>query len=255
MSLDPAVLARQLHKARATARPVAINSEEIASIDAAYAVQSQLIELSGSAPKGWKVAALTARDQQKFGAGRAVAGALLGDFVYRSGTRLKLSSFIAPLIECEIAFLLGANLPARPHPYSRSEVEAAITAVVPVFEFPDSRVESSASDLVKLADMMNNGALVIGEAMEDWRRLDLARTAIRLELDDRLIAEGSSVRILGDPILALLALANAYPLPSSLRAGQIVTTGTCTDPISVRPGRYLASFAGLSNVEVTFTAG
>jgi 2-keto-4-pentenoate hydratase len=179
---------------------------------------------------------------------------VLGEFVYPSGSQLSLSSFVAPLIECEIAFLLGADLPPRSSPYSRSEVEAVIAAVVPVFEFPDSRVGSSASDLVKLADVMNNGALIVGERMETWRSLDLTRINIRLELDGRQIAEGISARILGDPVLALLALANAYPLPAPLRAGQIVTTGTCTDPIAVRPGRYVASFSGLGDVETSFTA-
>jgi 2-keto-4-pentenoate hydratase len=101
---------------------------------------------------------------------------------------------------------------------------------------------------------MNNGALVIGEPMQDWRALDLTRIAIRLELDGRLVAEGSSARILGDPLLALLALTNAYPLPSPLRAGQIVTTGTCTDALPVQRGRYVASFSGLSDVEVRFIA-
>jgi 2-keto-4-pentenoate hydratase len=255
LSADPAALARRLAEARASARCIEIDVRDVASVDAAYAIQSRLIASSGGDPRGWKVTALTAKDQQKFGADRAVAGAILAEFVYPSGSPLKLSAFVAPLIECEIAFLLGADLPARSHPYSRSEVEAAVAAVVPVFEFPDSRVGSGATDLVKLADMMNNGALVIGDPVEDWRRLDLTRIAIRLELDGRPIAEGSGGRILGDPMLALVALANAHPLPSSLRAGQIVTTGTCTDPLPVRAGRYVGFFSGLGNVDVTFTAG
>jgi 2-keto-4-pentenoate hydratase len=254
LSSDPAALARQFHDARAAARAIAIDSREIGSIDAAYAIQSRLIGLAGGDLKGWKVTALTAKDQQKFGADRAVAGAVLGDFVYPSGSQLKLSSFVAPLIECEIAFVLGADLPPRSRPYSRSEVEAAIAAVAPVFEFPDSRVGPNASDLVKLADVMSNGALVIGTPVEDWRRLDLTRIDARLEFAGRVVAEGTSARILGDPVLALLALANAYPLPAPLRAGQIVTTGTCTDPIAVRPGRYIASFSQLGDVEVCFTA-
>jgi 2-keto-4-pentenoate hydratase len=254
LSFDPAALARQLHEARASARATEIDAREVGAIDAAYAIQSELIALAGGDLKGWKVTALTSKDQQKFGADRAVAGAVLADFVYPTGSQLSRSDFIAPMIECEIAFVLGADLPHRLHPYSRSEVEAAISAVVPVFEFPDSRVGPGAGDLVKLADVMNNGALVVGTAIENPRALDLTRIAVRLELDGRLVTEGSSARIVGDPLLALLALANAYPLPSPLRAGQIVTTGTCTDPFPVQPGTYVASFSGLSDVEVRFTA-
>jgi 2-keto-4-pentenoate hydratase len=254
LSRDAAALARQLRDARAAARAVEIASTDVGSVGAAYAIQSALIQLSGGDLKGWKVTALAPKDQQKFGADRAVAGAILGEFVYPSRSQLKLSRFVAPLIECEIAFVLGADLPPRAEDYSRSEVEAAIGSVVPVFEFPDSRVEQSAGDLVKLADVMNNGALVIGTAIENWRSVDLARIDVRLDLESQPVAAGKSARILGDPVLALLALANAYPLPAPLRAGQIVTTGTCTDPIAVRPGRYAASFSGLSDVEVRFTA-
>ncbi|GAC1327622.1 MAG: hydratase [Beijerinckiaceae bacterium] len=254
MSFDLAALAKRLHDARASARAVEIDAGDIGSISRAYAIQSELIRLAGGNLEGWKVTALTPNDQQQFGGDRAVAGAVLREFVYPSGSQLKLSSFIAPLIECEIAFMLGADLPARSHPYLRSEVEAAISAVVPVFEFPDSRVGPSAGDLVKLADVMSNGALVVGEPVADGRGLDLTRTGGRLELDRRIAGEGTTARILGDPIRALLALANACPLPSPLRAGQIVTTGTCTDPIPVQPGYYVASFSGLRDVEVHFTA-
>jgi 2-keto-4-pentenoate hydratase len=249
-----AVLAQRLHEARASAHPIEIDSREVVSIDAAYAIQSELIALARGGLKGWKVTALTPQDQQKFRGDRAVAGAVLGKFVFPSGRQLQLSSFIAPIIECEIAFILGADLPPRSRPYSRSEVEAAISAIVPVFEFPDSRVGATAGDLVKLADMMSNGGLVTGTPVVDWRRLDLTRIGVRVELGGRLIAEGASARILGNPVLALVALANAYPLPSPLQAGQIVTTGTCTDPLPVQAGQYVASFSDLEDVEVRFTA-
>jgi 2-keto-4-pentenoate hydratase len=132
-------------------------------------------------------------------------------------------------------------------------VEAAIAAVLPVFEFPDSRVGKSAGDLLKLADVMSNGALVTGARVENWRGLDLTSIDVRLERDGKLVAEGESARILGDPVLALLALSNAYPLPAPLRAGQIVTTGTCTDPIAVQPGKYVGYLSGLGQVEVHFS--
>ncbi len=239
MVIGAASLARRLHTARASAQAIEVEASEVTSIDAAYAVQSELIALAGGETKGWKVTALTPADQRKFSADRAVAGALLKDYVYPSGSRLETARFVAPLIECEVAFLLGSDLPARSQPYSRSDVEAAIAAVLPVFEFPDSRVGKSAGDLLKLADVMSNGALVTGAPVENWRGLDLTSIDVRLERDGKLVAEGESARILGDPVLALLALANAYPLPAPLRAGQIVTTGTCTDPIAVQPGKYV----------------
>jgi 2-keto-4-pentenoate hydratase len=253
MVIEPPSLARRLHEARAAARAIEVSPSEVTSIDAAYAVQSELIALPGNEVAGWKVTALTPADQRKFNADRAVAGALFKNHVHPSGSRLNTSRFVAPIIECEVAFLLGADLPARSEPYSRSDVEEAIAAVLAVFEFPDSRVGKNAGDLLKLADVMNNGALVTGTLVENWRALDLTSIDVRLDRDDELVAEGASARILGDPVLALVALANAYPLPAPLRAGQIATTGTCTDPIAVQPGRYVGYFSTLGEVEVDFT--
>lgn len=254
MAHDPSSLAARLADARATARPIAVEAGEVASVAGAYAVQAELIRLSGDEVGGWKVSALTPEDQRTLGMARAVAGALLAAHVHRAPARLALSAFVAPAIECEIAFVLGADLPERLRPYSREEVEAAVAAVVPVFEIADSRISAGATDFTKIADAVNNGSLVTGVPVESWRDLDLAALAITLTRDDDTIAAGTGARILGDPVLALLALANAQPLPAPLRAGQIVTTGTCTGMLPVGPGEYVGDFAALGSVAVSFTA-
>jgi hypothetical protein len=59
LTANPAALARQLHEARAAARATDIETREVTSIDAAYAIKSELIALAGGKLKGWKVTALT----------------------------------------------------------------------------------------------------------------------------------------------------------------------------------------------------
>jgi 2-keto-4-pentenoate hydratase len=100
---------------------------------------------------------------------------------------------------------------------------------------------------------MGNGAFIVGEPVRDWRKLDLGRIGVTLTLDGKETWQGESARILGNPLLAVIALANAQPLPAGgLKRGQIVTTGTCTTPIAPRAGAYVAKFDALGSVSVRF---
>ena len=248
--------AAQLASARSGARLVTQTADaSIKSVDDAYRVQSELIRLSNEDVRGWKVTALAPSDQKKYSSDRPVAGPLLGPFVRTEPAEVSISSLIAPLLECEVAFVLSADLSAQASPYDRAQIEAAIDAVVPVFELADLRVAASNPDLMKLADAMGNGLFIVGRRINEWRKLDLTNIPITLHRNGVAIDQGSSARILGDPLLAVIALANAQPLPSpGLKAGQIITTGTCTTPIGISAGRYNAQFGPLGDVEITVVA-
>jgi 2-keto-4-pentenoate hydratase len=248
-------LSARLEAARIGARLAVLTpADRIASVDEAYGVQAELIGRAGNDVRGWKVTALAPADQKQYASSRPVAGPLLGPYVFAAPARVSLSALVAPLLECEVAYVLGRDLPARATPYDRAQIEAAVAAVVPVFELADSRVEASAPDLLKLADAMGNGLFIVGRPIADWHRLNLTNVPITLSHNGDAIGEGSSARILGHPLLAVVALANAQPLPDpGLKAGQIVTTGTCTTPVAVRPGTYAADFGPLGAAEMTVT--
>ena len=250
-------LTEQLASARAEARILGVDPWRnlIGSADDAYAVQSLLAERAGGDVRGWKVSALSVEQQRLYSANRPVAGALLAPFVHTAPAALSLQSYVAPLLECEVSFLLGTDLPARPQPYSRDEIEASIEAVVPAMEIADGRWPDDAPGLLKLADSMGNGAFITGKPLANWRDLDLSRVDILLSHDGSVVERGSSSRILGNPLLAVIALANAQPLPcGGLKHGQIVTTGTCTTPIPPKPGRYIGEFGGLGTLTLNVTA-
>lgn len=248
-------LAVRLAAARAQASVLTLSNDAVASVDDAYRVQSELAALAHGDVRGWKVTALAAADQKKYASSRPVAGALLAPYVHQAPVTIRLSSLISPLLECEVAFVLRTDLPAQAAPYNTAQIEAAIDAVVPVFELADCRLAAGAPDLMKLADAMGNGAFIVGKPVRDWRGLDLTNIPIALSLDGVDAEHGSSARILGNPLLAVVALANAQPLPAGgLKAGQIVTTGTCTTPIAPRAGKYVGDFGPLGQVEMSIAA-
>jgi 2-keto-4-pentenoate hydratase len=246
-------LAARLETARSDAKLLMrVPDGLVTTLDRAYEVQAELIRLSHADVRGWKVTALSAADQGKFSSTRPVAGPLLGPYVRSQPAQVRASSLIAPLLECEVAFVLGADLPARAALYTQAEIESTIAAIVPVFELADLRVPASAPDLVKLADVMGNGLFVVGQRIDNWRQFDLSVIPITLNHNGVTIDRGSSARILGNPLLAVLALANAQPLPApGLKAGQIVTTGTCTTPTEISAGTYTADFGPLGSVEMS----
>ena len=65
---------------------------------------------------------------------------------------------------------------------------------------------------------------------------------------------GTGERALGDPMNVLLWLANQQSAAGrGLKAGEIVSTGTCTGLDPVRPGdRVQADFGDLGRVEIFF---
>jgi 2-keto-4-pentenoate hydratase len=254
MSVD---LADELACARAEVRVLETGPwrGSVTNVAEAYRIQSQLAGRAGNTVRGWKVTALAIEQQRSFLTNRPVAGALLSPFVHTAPAVLSAAQFIVPLLECEVAFLLGADLPPRQQPYTRSEIEAAVEAVVPAIEVADSRCPADAPNLLKLADSMGNGAFITGAPLRNWRKLDLENLDVTLTHDSSVTERGSSARILGNPLLAVIALANAQPLPAGgLKRGQIVTTGTCTTPIPPKPGVYVGEFGALGTLELSFVA-
>jgi 2-keto-4-pentenoate hydratase len=245
----------ELARARAESRVLDAGpwGTSVTNVEQAYRIQSQLAARPGNTVRGWKVSALTAEQQRGFLSDRPVAGALLSPFVHASPAVLSAAQFVAPLLECEVAFVLGTDLPPRAQPYTRGEIDAAIEAAVPAIEIADSRWPADASNLLKLADFVGNGAFISGAPVRDWRKLDLENLAITLTHDGNITERGNSARILGNPLLAVIALANAQPLPAGgLKRGQIVTTGSCITPIPLKPGVYVGEFGALGTLQLNW---
>jgi 2-keto-4-pentenoate hydratase len=250
-----------LRQARDTAVPLASLAPGWAPPDLGQAWRAQHAIWGGEPIAGWKVSAVMENQRQAMGVAQPVSSPLLAAWTRESGGGFAAEAFIAPLLECEIAFELGADLPWREHPYTRAEVDAAILAVRPVIEIVDSRLPAGSDTLVQIVDDFNNGGFVVGAAVSGWRALDLANCAITLHVTRRgervEAARGSGRAVLdGDLLAAVVAMANSQcPLYEGLRAGQIVTTGTCTGAVPLA-GATLAEahFDPLGPVRVRFDA-
>jgi 2-keto-4-pentenoate hydratase len=152
-------------------------------------------------------------------------------------------------IECEIALLVGRDLPPRSTPYSRDEVLDAMASCHPAIEILESAfTEPVLSTPGCQSDIQTHGGFLYGPAFEGWRTLDFSREHVVLSIDGVVRADRTGSNTSGDLLRLPVYLANEGSASTGgLKAGQWITTGSWT-------GNTLAS-AG-STVEACFsTAG
>lgn len=252
-----------LREARRTARCLEPVAPNWVPADVGQAMRLQCAVSTDLGPvRGWKISGLTAEQQRAMGVASPLAAPLLGPWMRPSGdASFTRSQFVRPRLECEFAFELRADLPTRAAGYARADVEKAIGALRIGVEVVDSRLTPGSPVLMELADDLNNGAYVVGTATPAWRDVHYAGQPIVLRWNDGAqtteIASGNGQPILdGDPVGAVMLLANLPALhPHGLRAGDIVTTGSCTGAIAVPgAGEYEADFGALGSVRLRFVS-
>ncbi|MCM0018963.1 MAG: hypothetical protein NBV67_03125 [Tagaea sp.] len=223
------------------------------TLDEAYAIQDALARAVGQPVPGWKVGNLTREQRYRSGIPTPISAPLLAPWTRSSPARFERAAFVdAPALECEFAFELAVDIPPRPAPYTREEIVPRIAAVRPAIEIVDKRI-ADATPVEALADCMASGGFVFGSPILEWRRLDLSNAAVALAIDNARVAWGIGATILGDPLLALVELANTPPPWTRLTAGQIVTTGSCTGITPIAgPCTAKADFGPLGMVEIRF---
>jgi 2-keto-4-pentenoate hydratase len=224
-----------------------------------YAIQA-LVERRSARPRfGWKIAATSLAGQQHIQVDGPLAGRLLAEQVRSSGAVLSLAGNQMRVVEGEFAFRMARDLAPRAAAYTRDEVVAAIGALHPAIEVPDSRFQpfEQAGTAQLIADNACTDYFVLGEAAPDaWRRLDLVTHAVTAQIAGGASFTGSGANVLGDPLLALTWIANELStIGVTLKQGEVVTTGTCFKPFAVAPGDAVTvDFGAIGRVAVSFSA-
>ena len=215
----------------------------------AYRVQA-LIEGRSRLPLyGWKIAATSLAGQRHIGVDGPLAGRILAERVIADGGTCPLGNNLMKVAELEFAFKMGRDLPPRAEPYPQAEVLAAVESLHPAIELPDSRFLHF--ETVGLAQLIADNAcahrFVLGPAATaDWRALDLAAHKGRMVRNGAVAEDGIGSNVLGDPRFALTWLANELSRHREiLKAGEVVTTGTCVKPVPIAQGDHFEGDLGV----------
>jgi 2-keto-4-pentenoate hydratase len=219
-----------------------------------YAVQAAMERHFSGTPFGWKIAATSEVGQKHINVAGPQAGRIFAERVIADGGTASMAGNEMRVGEPEFAFRMGRSLPPRPTPYSVQEVLSAVDTLHPAIELPDSRFADfvKAGEAQLIADNACAHLFVLGASTAaDWRAVDLVeQRPIVMLRGQRFVGHGKNV--LGDPRVALTWLANELrQLGVTLKAGEVVTTGTCHPPLPIQPGdRFAADFGAFGKVSV-----
>jgi 2-keto-4-pentenoate hydratase len=223
--------------------------------DAAYRVQSAVLQLLGAGTAGWKASMpdVTRGTSAPVASGNLLRSpAQIGDAVHRTAHSVRYG------VEAEIAFSLKLALPplegdAR---YSRGQVLAAIGAAHSAIEICVCRLKDfdAAPPLHRLADGIMHEALLLGAGAANWPKLDLAQRRVVLQVAGQTVHEGIGGHPLGDPLIPMVWMANHLSARGiGLKVGDVVTTGSCAGIHYAEPGQKArVEFEGLGVATITF---
>ncbi|MEJ1975609.1 MAG: fumarylacetoacetate hydrolase family protein [Acetobacteraceae bacterium] len=218
-----------------------------ADLAQAHAVQDATVTALGDTVAGWKVSV---------GSSGVMRGVILRSCLLDSPATLPAKQVPLLGIEMEIAFRFERDLPPREQDYTYAEVTEAVTALAGI-EIVASRFHSYKDTplLDRAADCMSNGAFVVGTLRPDWRGFALAELEATLAINGEVIIRKRGEHPAGDPLLPAIALVNVLRATSGVKAGQIITTGTCTGLHFGQPGdRVTGHFPGFGTAEIDLPA-
>jgi 2-keto-4-pentenoate hydratase len=230
---------------------------EPASTAESYVVQNEIVRLSGLPTCGFKVGSTSAEARKILGTTEPGSCPVLAPYYFEAPAEITLNPEHMPALEGEFAFRMGHDLPAREADYDVLEVSDAIDAVAGAIEVVGTRLKGGLAGkgrFLVTADCGANIALVVGAWHEHWREIDLKAHPVTMYVNDQGKGAGTGEQALGDPINVMVWLANQQSkLERGLKAGEVVSTGTCTGLDGVAPGdRVRADFGSLGNVDIAF---
>ena len=208
-------------------------------IVAAYDVQDELVALRRTAWNcglaGYKIALTTPAMRKFVGYDNSIAGHVLSAHVVPSPAVVRVSDCGRLGFECELAFLLGADLPPAAAPADRARVSSAIAAAAPAFELVDDRnadygtfgKDDGATMLSLAADNAWNHGVVLGAWRRDWRDIDLGAVRGLATINGEPAGEGFGRDVLGHPLDAMVWIArHLHQRGRTLKKGELVITGS-----------------------------
>ena len=250
-------LAQELWDARRLGRTIEAARNDLPKTTAeAYEVQEAIVELTGLPRCGYKVGSTSKEAQRLLATDEPGAGVLLAPFVHESPARIKIVPEQMPAVEGEFAFRIGQDLPWRAEAYSMAEIASAIDSVAGAIEVVGTRFSGGLEGKGRLLTTADGG-VNIALATGHWAKFsaqDLREHGVTITINDDIKGTGTGSRALGDPLNVLLWLVNHLSRRRiGLKAGEIVSTGTCTGVDPVQPGDVArADFGTFGSVVIEF---
>ncbi len=242
----------QAHQRRERFAPL---PEELAPRDMneAYAIQGQFVGRRAQTlgpVSGYKIALTTPAMRALVGMNDSIAGDMMESTILRGrSARVPAAGYQHLVVEFEIAFEMGDDVPAIDAPYTRESIASRVASAMPAIELADDRNADYAGlknhPLMLAADNAWNEGAVLGAPVRDWTGIDLAALHGVASINGRSVGEGHGREVMGHPLEALAWLANNLAARGlGLWRGDVVITGSLVTSKYPKAGDQVSFAAG-----------
>jgi 2-keto-4-pentenoate hydratase len=216
----------------------------------------------GGTVSGRKIGLTSPAVQRQLGVDQPDFGFLFADMEVADGGVVESSALLQPKLEAEVALVLGKDLDASE--VTVEDARSAVVSVAPALEIVDSRIRDwDITILDTVADNASSALYVLGQQRTPLGDYDLRQVQMTLQdADGAIVSSGTGADCLGDPLQALVWLAEAaHRFGAPLRAGDVILSGALGPMVPVAVGavdpktlvaRYEAHITGIGSVSVSF---
>ncbi len=188
-------------------------------------------------------------------------GILLDDMVFTNGCTIRAGDFIDLRVEVELGFMLKKDLAGDN--LSLEDVLDATEYVVPALEFiaarshrvhPKTGYTRTVCDTI--ADNAANAGYITGGKKVVPQEVDLPWVSAVLYYNGTPEVTGVAAGVLGHPAKGIIWLARRIaPFGMSLKAGEMILSGSFTRPVTCRAGdKFLADYGALGQINFDVVA-
>ena len=251
--------AKALYEAEVENTPTTPTSEKYpdADIEDAYRISQAVTELklkAGRTIKGHKIGLTSKAMRSITGATEPDYGTMFDNWFVPEGSVVPRSRMNRPLVEVEIAFVLGAPLVGPSA--NAADVIRATDFVLPCMEIVDTRQQGRGPNSLidSISDAAACGLVVLGGRPMRLQDVDIRRIGASLAINGSVEESGVASAVMGNPINAIAWLANKlHEYDVELEPGHVLLSGSFIKAIPFKPGdSVVALFDTLG--EVTFSA-
>ncbi len=245
------MLAQHLSDVMTGVRPFLQASDYEVPVDAvsAFAIQADLLKRLAQPVGAWKVGLAPEP-------GKIWASPVPAAWVFDGPVTLPRGAFGVCGLELELAFCFDRDFEDSSLPVDDAEILSALKWVAPAIEVVSSRYQNwpDLDERYKLADFLNNGALIVGRKSPIAALREVGSPVLSLWVNQRSCAKTPSGNPAGDPRTLLAPLVRqSIDRGIPVRSGQWITTGSYSGICFAEWGatRAHAMIEGLGEVGIT----
>lgn len=224
-----------------------------ADVEDAYRISMAVTERKialGRTVKGHKIGLTSKPMQQLVGSDEPDYGSLFDDWFVLEGSTVDMAGLNRPLVEVEIAFVLGSDLAGTHN--NAADVIRATELILPAIEIVDTRYDGYGPNLLvdSVADAASCGLVVLGSRPMRLTDVDLRREGAALYKNGTVEESGVAAAVMGSPVNAVVWLVNKlgeFGVP--VEAGNVILSGSFLKAIPFTAGdTFTALFDTLGDV-------